>query len=65
MSNIQHSWNPWDREETALLVEFVKNYEDAIYLVDETSGEARHGLKQIKELLNTVIQRYKDCIDLL
>ena len=45
VSTIQHSWNPYDIEETALLVEFVKNYEDAIYLVDETTGEAKHGLK--------------------
>lgn len=37
------------------LIEFIKNYENTVYIVDESNGVARFGLKQIKEILNTVI----------
>ncbi|CDW84174.1 UNKNOWN [Stylonychia lemnae] len=65
LSFINYVWNPFDEEHTKRFLEFLDSYVDVIYIPDEQSLEPLHGLLQVKEILNTLLKRYNDCIDLL
>jgi hypothetical protein len=65
VSFINNIWNPFDSFETLQLVEYIKMYIDSVYITEENLGDILFGLKEVKTLLNSVIEKYLKLIEIL
>jgi hypothetical protein len=65
VSFINNIWNPFDSFETLQLVEYIKMYIDSVYITEENLGDILFGLKEVKTLLNSVIEKYLKLIETL